>query len=191
MQISLSLLKTGIRNFRFLFSSQNLRFFSKFLFLLSKPENRKCHSLSLLKSEESFYKFLFPFSKLEKGISEFSFSSPNWRKEFQISLSLLDLTFWPLVNDCIRGVNILQSKNGKNWGRVLAVMLFTLEFKSVTNLDDESLLIWFENILSEMGLKEFDIPEHVFKTAVWSKSNCLLMAVTHVLLVFVYLIQTI
>ena len=74
---------------------------------------------------------------------------------------------------------------------MVAVMLFTIEFKSVTNLDDESLLIWFENILSEMGLKEFDIPEHVFKTAVWSKSNWLLMAVTHVLLVFVYLIQTI
>ena len=100
MQISLSLLETGIRNFRFLFSSRNLRFFSKFLFLLSKPENRKSHSLSLLESGEPFYKFLFLFSKVGKGISEFSFSSPNWRKEFQISLSLLDWTFWPLVNAC-------------------------------------------------------------------------------------------
>ena len=91
----------------------------------------------------------------------------------------------------IIAMDVLKRRAGINWGRMVAVMLFTIEFKSVTNLDDESLLIWFENILSEMGLKEFDIPEHVFKHPVWSKSNWLLMAVTHVLLVFVYLIQTI
>ena len=37
-----------------------------------------------------------------KGISGFSFFSRNWRKEFLLSLSLLDWTFLPLVNDCIR-----------------------------------------------------------------------------------------
>ena len=41
---------------------------------------------------------------MEKGISEFSFSSPNWRKEFQFSLSLLDWTFWPLVNACMEDI---------------------------------------------------------------------------------------
>ena len=86
-------------------------------------------------------------------------------------------------------LDVLRRRAGINWGRVLAVMLFTLEFKSVTSLDDESLLLWFENILNEMGLTEFDIPENVFKT-VWNKSNWLLM-ITHVLLVFVYLTQTI
>ena len=86
-------------------------------------------------------------------------------------------------------LDVLRRRAGINWVRVLAVMLFTLEFKSVTSLDDESLLVWFENILNEMGLTEFDIPENVFKT-VWNKSNWLLM-ITHVLLVFVYLTQTI
>ena len=86
-------------------------------------------------------------------------------------------------------LDVLRRRAGINWGRVLAVMLFTLEFKSVTSLDDESLLLWFENILNEMGLAEFDIPENVFKN-VWNKSNWLLM-ITHVLLVFVYLTQTI
>ena len=90
----------------------------------------------------------------------------------------------------IIAMDVLKRRAGINWGRMIAVMLFTIEFKSVTNLDDESLLVWFENILNEMGLTEFDIPENVFKTAVWNKSNWLLM-ITHVLLVFVYLIQTI
>ena len=89
----------------------------------------------------------------------------------------------------IIAMDVLKRRAGINWGRMIAVMLFTIEFKSVTNLDDESLLVWFENILNEMGLTEFDIPENVFKT-VWNKSNWLLM-ITHVLLVFVYLIQTI
>ena len=89
----------------------------------------------------------------------------------------------------IIAMDVLKRRAGINWGRMVAVMLFTIEFKSVTNLDDESLLVWFEKILNEMGLTEFDIPENVFKT-VWNKSNWLLM-ITHVLLVFVYLIQTI
>ena len=57
-------------------------------------------SLSPLESWEYIFRFLFYFSKLGKGILGFSFSSRNWRNEFQISLSLLDSTFWPLVNDC-------------------------------------------------------------------------------------------
>ena len=84
----------------FSFSSRNWRFVKKVLFLLSKLEKRKPLSLSLLESGEPFFKFLFLLSKLGKGISGFSFSSRNWRKEYQISLSLLDWTFWPLVNDC-------------------------------------------------------------------------------------------
>ena len=86
----------------FSFSSRNWRFVKKVLFLLSKLEKRKPHSLSLLESGEPFFKFLFLLSKLGKGISGFSFSSRNWRKEYQISLSLLDWTFWPLVNDWIK-----------------------------------------------------------------------------------------
>ena len=84
----------------FSFSSRNWRFVKKILFLLSKLEKRKSLSLSLLESGEPFFKSLFLLSKLGKGISGFSFSSRNWRKEYQISLSLLDWTFWPLVNDC-------------------------------------------------------------------------------------------
>ena len=82
--------------------SGNWRFVKKVLFLLSKLEKRKPLSLSLLESGEPFFKFLFLLSKLGKGISGFSFSSRNWRKEYQISLSLLDWTFWPLVNDWSR-----------------------------------------------------------------------------------------
>ena len=86
-QISLSLLEIG-------------DFLKISLFLLSKLEKTKSLSLSLLQCGEPFSKFLFLFSKLGKGISGFSFSSRNWRKEYKISLSLLDWTFWPLVNDC-------------------------------------------------------------------------------------------
>ena len=84
----------------FSFSSRNWRFVNKILFLLSKLEKRKSLSLSLLQCGEPFSKFLFLFSKLGKGISGFSFSSRNWRKEYQISLSPLDWTFLPLVNHC-------------------------------------------------------------------------------------------
>ena len=66
------------------------------LFLLSNLENITSFSLSLLKSGESFSKFLFLFSKLGKGILDFSFSTQNWRNQFQIYLSLLDWTFWGL-----------------------------------------------------------------------------------------------
>ena len=69
------------------------------LCLLSNLEKIISISLSPLESGEPFFKFLFLLSKLGKGISGFSFSSRNWRKEYQISLSLLDWTFWPLVND--------------------------------------------------------------------------------------------
>ena len=44
------------------------------------------------------FKFLFLFSKLGKVNSDFSFSSRNGRNCFQISLSLLELTFLTLVN---------------------------------------------------------------------------------------------
>ena len=54
--------------------------------------------LSLLKISEYFVWFLFLFSKLGKGNSDFSFSSRNWRYCFQISLPLLNLIFLPFVN---------------------------------------------------------------------------------------------
>ena len=47
------------------------------------------------------FRFLFLFSKVGKGNTDFSFSSRNWRNRFQISLSLLDFTFLPLVNHCL------------------------------------------------------------------------------------------
>ena len=100
-QISLSLLRTGEKNFRFLFLFSKLEILKKILFLLSKLEKRKSLSLSLLESGEPFFKFLFLLSKLGKWISGFSFSSRKWRKEYQISLSLLGWTFWPLVNDWV------------------------------------------------------------------------------------------
>ena len=53
---------------------------------------------SIFKIAYSF-RILFFLLKLVKGIYGFSFFSQNWRKEFLISLSLLDWTFWPLVND--------------------------------------------------------------------------------------------
>ena len=84
--ISLSLLENGDIVFTFSFSSRSLSIENPFLFLLSKVEHI---------------------------LLEFSFPSRNWRKEFPvslssletgekeslISLSLLDWTFWPLVND--------------------------------------------------------------------------------------------
>ena len=47
-------------------------------------------SLSLLRTRERNLRFLFLLSKLEKRISNFSFSSQNWRTTFNISLSLLE-----------------------------------------------------------------------------------------------------
>ena len=70
-QISLSLLKTGEKNFRFLFLFSKLEISKKSLFLLLKLEKRKSLSLSL------FFKFLFLLSKLGNRISGFSFSSQN------------------------------------------------------------------------------------------------------------------
>jgi hypothetical protein len=63
-QISLSLLEIGDLLKKFSFSSRNLR-----------KENP----------------FLFLFSKVENLFSNFSFSSRNWGKEFQVSLSLLEI----------------------------------------------------------------------------------------------------
>ena len=63
-KISLSLLEIGDLLKKFYFSSRNLR-----------KENP----------------FLFLFSKLENLFSNFSFSSRNWGKEFQVSLSLLEI----------------------------------------------------------------------------------------------------
>ena len=48
------------------------------LFLLLKLEKSISISLSLLKSRESVFKFLFLFSKLENSISNFSVSSRKW-----------------------------------------------------------------------------------------------------------------
>ena len=90
--------------FDFSFSSRKWRNCFHFLFLFLKLENRKSISLSPLESWEYSFRFLYFFSKLEKGISGFSFFSRNWRNEFQISLSLLDWTFWPLVNDWLLAV---------------------------------------------------------------------------------------
>ena len=47
-------------------------------------------SLSLLRTRERNSRFLFLLSKLEKRISNFSFSSRNWRTTVNISLSLLE-----------------------------------------------------------------------------------------------------
>ena len=63
----------------------------RFLFLLSKLEQRTYFSLSLLESWEHFVWFLFLFSKVENILFDFSFSSRNWGKEIQISLSPLEI----------------------------------------------------------------------------------------------------
>ena len=81
-------------------------------------------------------------------------------------------------------INVLRRRD-TNWGRVLVLILFTREFKSVADLEDECLLSWFENILKELGLIKFDIPDNCFKT-VWTKSSW--MFIITQLLVFVYLI---
>ena len=68
------------------FSSRISRKWNPFLFLFSKVENH-------LKN------FSFSSRTLRNEIP-FSFSSRNWRIFFQISLSLLDWTFLPLVAQC-------------------------------------------------------------------------------------------
>ena len=79
--ISLSLLESG-------------ECFLKFIVLFSNLEKRKSISLSLLESGEYFFIIsLSPLEPWDKKIT-FSFSSRKWRKEIQISLSLLDWTFW-------------------------------------------------------------------------------------------------
>ena len=70
----------------FSFSSRISRKWNPFLFLFSKVENH-------LKN------FSFSSRTLRNEIP-FSFSSRNWRIFFQISLSLLDWTFLPLVAQC-------------------------------------------------------------------------------------------
>ena len=94
ISISLSRLESGESVFKFLFlfsklensisnfsvSSRKWWIFFHFLFLILKLEKRISLSLSLLESWESFFKFLFLFLKLGKGLSDFSFSSRNWRK---------------------------------------------------------------------------------------------------------------
>ena len=84
-------------------------YFVKFLFLFSKLEQRIYLSHSHLESREYFFWFLFLFSKLGKGNSYFSYSSPNWRNNCQISLSLLDWTFLPLVNHCFTTHSLFDS----------------------------------------------------------------------------------
>ena len=91
ISISLSLLESGEP-------------FSKFLFLFSKLGKRisdfsfSSRSWRLLKkfsfSSRNLRKenpFLFHFSKVKNTFSNFSFSSRNWGKEFQVSLSLLEI----------------------------------------------------------------------------------------------------
>ena len=81
-------------------------------------------------------------------------------------------------------INVLRRRD-PNWGRVLVLILFTRAFKSAADtVTDECLLSWFENILNEFGLIEFDIPDNCFKT-VWTKSSW--MFIITQLLVFVYL----
>ena len=61
------------------------------------------------------FKFLFLFSKLGKVNSDFSFSSRNGRNCFQISLSLLELTFLTLFNHIVGIViNSLSSRLSTN-----------------------------------------------------------------------------
>ena len=68
-------------------------------FSLSSRNKRNCFQISLspLETGEREFNFLFLLSKLEKLFSNFSFSSRKWGKGIQISLSLLDWTFLPLV----------------------------------------------------------------------------------------------
>ena len=88
-QISLSLLKTGEKNFRFLFLFSKLEISKKkslspletwekkipFSFSSQKWRTFFQISLSPLETGEWNFRFLFLFSKLEKRISNFSFSS--------------------------------------------------------------------------------------------------------------------
>ena len=77
-KISLSLLETRENIFGFLFSSRNWRKCLKFLHFLAK--------------------ILVLFSNQKTDLDISLFSSRNSRCGFHISLSLLDLTFWHLVN---------------------------------------------------------------------------------------------
>ena len=77
-KISLSLLETRENTFGFLFSSRNWRKYLEFLHF--------------------FAKILVLFSNQKTDLDISLFSSRNSRCGFHISLSLLDLTFWHLVN---------------------------------------------------------------------------------------------
>ena len=79
-KISLSFLETRENTFGFLFSSRTWRKYLKFLHF--------------------FAKVLVLFSNQETDLDISLFSSQNSRCEFHISLSLLELTFWHLVNAC-------------------------------------------------------------------------------------------
>ena len=76
---------------KFSFSSRNLRKEKHFLFHFSKVENLFQISLSLLETGERNFRFLFLFSKLEKRISNFSFSS---RLDFLASRQWLFYARW-------------------------------------------------------------------------------------------------
>ena len=95
----------------FSFYSRNKR--KEFQYSFPPLEFREMVSLPLLEIGESEFRFLFLLSKVEKWFlflfsklgkmnSDFSFSSQNWRNSFQISPSLLDLTFLPLVNHWLK-----------------------------------------------------------------------------------------
>ena len=94
LSIFLPLLKIGVQHLKFLFFfSKTEKLFPLSLLLLEAWEQKIHFSFSSRKLRIFFF-----LSKLVKGISGFSFLSRNWRKESWISLSLLDWTFWPLVN---------------------------------------------------------------------------------------------
>ena len=77
---------------KFSFSSRTRKQISKFLFLFSKLEKIADFSIFWAK---------VLFSLLEPDLKISLFFSRNSRYGFHISLSLLDFTFWHLVNACI------------------------------------------------------------------------------------------
>ena len=75
-----------------------MHWYRLYVMIFSKIMIQYC--LSLLKNWEYLFWFIFLFSKLGKGNSDFSFCSQNCRNCFKYSRSLLEWTFLPLVNHC-------------------------------------------------------------------------------------------
>ena len=100
------------------------------LFLLSNVEKIISISLSLLESGEPFSKFLFLFSELGKRISDFSFSSRNWRFKKRFSFSSRNLRKENPFLFLFSKVENLFSNffySSRNWGNEFKVSLSLLE----------------------------------------------------------------